>query len=87
MVEDTEIRIKGSRKGKNTQVRVDNDATNENEPEVIDNEADEDTDTDSDFDDGDKQYNFCTLAKLLKPMPKLTSRSYYSWSTHMKSFL
>ncbi|SYW82942.1 uncharacterized protein UHO2_04865 [Ustilago hordei] len=52
MVEDTEIRIKGSRKGKNTQVQVDNDATNENEPEVIDNEANKDTDSDSDFDDG-----------------------------------
>ncbi|SPC67512.1 uncharacterized protein UHOD_11763 [Ustilago sp. UG-2017b] len=71
MVEDTEMRTKGSRKGKNTQVRVDNDATNENEPEAIDNEADEDTDSDSNFDDGDKRYNFRTLAKLLEPMPKL----------------
>ncbi|SPC63223.1 uncharacterized protein UHOD_12074 [Ustilago sp. UG-2017b] len=87
MVEDTETRTKGSRKGKNTQVRVDNDATNENEPEAIDNEADEDTDSDSDFDDGDKQYNFRTLAKLLEPVPKLTSRNYYSWSAHVKSFL
>ncbi|SOV04531.1 uncharacterized protein UDID_17116 [Ustilago sp. UG-2017a] len=76
-----------SRKGKNTQVRVDNDATNENKPEAINNEADEDTDSDSDFDDGDKQYNFRTLAKLLEPVPKLTSRNYYSWSAHMKSFL
>ncbi|SPC62923.1 uncharacterized protein UHOD_11843 [Ustilago sp. UG-2017b] len=67
MVEDTETRTKGSRKGKNTQVRVDNDATNENELEAIDNEADEDTDSDSDFDDGDKRYNFRTLAKLLEP--------------------
>ncbi|KAJ1579093.1 hypothetical protein NDA15_005607 [Ustilago hordei] len=66
MVEDTEIRIKGSRKGKNTQVQVDNDATNENELEVINNEADKDTDSDSNFDDGD---------------------NYYSWSTHVKSFL
>ena len=87
MVEDTETRTKGSRKGKNTQVWVDNDATNENEPEAIDHEADKDTNSNSDFYDGNKQYNFCTLAKLLKPMPKLTSCSYYSWSTHMKSFL
>ncbi|SOV07528.1 uncharacterized protein UDID_19209 [Ustilago sp. UG-2017a] len=72
MVEDTETRTKGSRKGKNTQVWVDNDATDENEPEAINNEADEDTDSDSDFDDGDKRYNFCTLAKLLEPVPKLT---------------
>ncbi|SPC65486.1 uncharacterized protein UHOD_11078 [Ustilago sp. UG-2017b] len=87
MVEDTETRTKGSRKGKNTQVRVDNDATNKNEPEAIDNEADEDTDSDSDFDDGDKRYNFHTLAKLLEPMPKLMSRNYYSWNAHVKSFL
>ncbi|SOV09374.1 uncharacterized protein UDID_18568 [Ustilago sp. UG-2017a] len=87
MVEDTETRTKGSRKGKNTQVRVDNDATNENEPEAINNETDEDTDSDSDFDDGDKRYNFRTLAKLLEPVPKLTSRNYYSWSAHVKSFL
>ncbi|SOV09445.1 uncharacterized protein UDID_18603 [Ustilago sp. UG-2017a] len=82
MVEDTEMRTKGSRKGKNTQVQVDNDATNENELEAIDNEANEDTDSDSDFYDGDKRYNFCTLAKLLEPVPKLTSRNYYSWSAH-----
>ncbi|SOV06018.1 uncharacterized protein UDID_19253 [Ustilago sp. UG-2017a] len=87
MVEDTETRTKGSRKGKNTQVWVDNDATNENEPEAINNEADEDTDSNSDFDDGNKRYNFCTLAKLLEPMPKLMSRNYYSWSAHVKSFL
>ncbi|SYW79673.1 uncharacterized protein UHO2_04316 [Ustilago hordei] len=87
MVEDTEMRIKGSRKGKNTQVQVNNDAMNENEPEAINNEADEDIDSDSNFDDNDKRYNFRTLAKLLKPVPKLMSRSYYSWSTHMKSFL
>ncbi|SOV05388.1 uncharacterized protein UDID_18403 [Ustilago sp. UG-2017a] len=87
MVEDTETRTKGSRKGKNTQVWVDNDATNKNKPEAINNEADEDTDSDSDFDDGDKRYNFRTLAKLLEPVPKLTSRNYYSWSAHMKSFL
>ncbi|SYW82245.1 uncharacterized protein UHO2_00730 [Ustilago hordei] len=87
MVEDTKTRTKGSRKGKNTQVWVDNNATNKNEPEAINNEADEDTDSDSDFDDGDKRYNFRTLAKLLEPVPKLTSRNYYSWSAHMKSFL
>ncbi|SOV07074.1 uncharacterized protein UDID_18712 [Ustilago sp. UG-2017a] len=87
MVEDTETRTKGSRKGKNTQVRVNNDATNENEPEAINNEADKDTDSDSDFDDGNKRYNFRTLAKLLEPVPKLTSRNYYSWSAHVKSFL
>ncbi|SOV05043.1 uncharacterized protein UDID_17828 [Ustilago sp. UG-2017a] len=87
MVEDTETRTKGSRKGKNTQVRVDIDATNENEPEAIDNEANKDTDSDSNFDDGNKRYNFCTLAKLLEPVSKLMSRNYYSWSTHMKSFL
>ncbi|SPC62267.1 uncharacterized protein UHOD_12375 [Ustilago sp. UG-2017b] len=87
MVEDTETRTKGSRKGKNTQVRVDNDATNKNEPEAINNEADEDTDSDSDFDDGDKRYNFRTLAKLLEPVPKLMSRNYYSWSAHVKSVL
>ncbi|SYW83870.1 uncharacterized protein UHO2_03098 [Ustilago hordei] len=77
MVEDTKMRIKGSRKGKNTQVWVNNNATNENEPEAINNEADKDTDSNSDFND----------AKLLKPVPKLTSHSYYSWSAHVKSFL
>ncbi|KAJ1042205.1 hypothetical protein NDA10_000278 [Ustilago hordei] len=87
MVEDTETRTKGSRKGKNTQVRVDNNATSENEPEAINDEADGDTDSDSDFDDGDKRYNFRTLAKLLEPVPKLTSRNYHSWSAHVKSFL
>ncbi|KAJ1041486.1 hypothetical protein NDA10_002968 [Ustilago hordei] len=51
MVEDTETRTKGSRKGKNTQVWVDNDATNKNELEAIDNEANKDTNSDSDFDD------------------------------------
>ncbi|SYW81612.1 uncharacterized protein UHO2_00136 [Ustilago hordei] len=71
MVEDTEMRIKGSRKGKNTQVWVNNDATNENKPEAIDNEADKDTNSNSNFNDGDKRYNFHTLAKLLKPVPKL----------------
>ncbi|SYW81691.1 uncharacterized protein UHO2_00195 [Ustilago hordei] len=46
MVEDTETQVgastrtKGSRKGNMTQVRADNDATNKNELEVINNEAD-----------------------------------------------
>ncbi|SYW75210.1 uncharacterized protein UHO2_03604 [Ustilago hordei] len=67
MVEDTEIRIKGSRKGKNTQVQVDNDATNENELEVINNEADKDTDSDSNFDDGN---NWSTHVKsFLQSVP------------------
>ncbi|SYW81521.1 uncharacterized protein UHO2_00045 [Ustilago hordei] len=67
MVEDTEMRTKGSRKGKNTQVRVDNDATNENEPEAINNEADEDTDSNSDFDDGN---NWSAHVKsFLRSMP------------------
>ncbi|KAJ1029114.1 hypothetical protein NDA18_002742 [Ustilago nuda] len=34
-----------------------------------------------------KQYNFRTLVKLLEPVPKLTSQSYYSWNVHIKSFL
>ncbi|KAJ1585817.1 hypothetical protein NDA11_006397 [Ustilago hordei] len=93
MVEDTKTQVsasmktKGSRKGKATQVWADNDAMNENELDIIDNEADEDANSDSDFNDGNKQYNFCTLAKLLKPVLKLMSQSYYSWSTHVKSFL
>ena len=93
MVEDTEtqvsasMRTKGGRKGKMTQVQADNDATNKNELEIINNKADEEANSDLDFDSGDKQYNFCTLAKLLEPVPKLTSCSYYSWSTHIKSFL
>ncbi|SYW74488.1 uncharacterized protein UHO2_01354 [Ustilago hordei] len=67
MVEDTKIRIKGSRKGKNTQVRVDNDAMNKNKLEVIDKEANKDTDSDSNFDDGD---NWSTHMKsFLQSMP------------------
>ncbi|KAJ1044256.1 hypothetical protein NDA10_006062 [Ustilago hordei] len=34
-----------------------------------------------------KRYNFRTLVKLLEPVPKLTSQSYYSWNVHIKSFL
>ena len=93
MVEDTKTQVststktKGGRKGKTTQVQANNDATNKNEPEAINNKADEGADSNSNFNDGDKQYNFHTLAKLLEPVPKLTSHSYYSWSTHVKSFL
>ncbi|KAJ1581042.1 hypothetical protein NDA11_006948 [Ustilago hordei] len=58
MVEDTKTQVsastktKGSRKGKATQVWADNDATNKNEPEVIDNEANKDTNSNSDFNNG-----------------------------------
>ncbi|SOV04674.1 uncharacterized protein UDID_17165 [Ustilago sp. UG-2017a] len=64
---------------KSAQSRVDNEATNETEIEVPDDDADEETDSDSNLDNGSKQYNFCTLAKLLEPVPKLTA--------HIKSFL
>ncbi|KAJ1590241.1 hypothetical protein NDA12_005481 [Ustilago hordei] len=64
MVEDTETRTKGSRKGKNTQVWVDNDATNKNELEAIDNEANKDTNSDSDFDD-----DVIKEPERLKPKP------------------
>ncbi|SYW82374.1 related to RPN11 - 26S proteasome regulatory subunit [Ustilago bromivora] len=93
IVEETEpqagasARPKGGRKGKTVQVRTDNKSTNENEPEAVDNEVDEEADSNSDFDSGNKKYNFCTLAKLLEPVLKLTSCSYYSWSAHIKSFL
>ncbi|KAJ1028966.1 hypothetical protein NDA18_002599 [Ustilago nuda] len=93
MAEDTETQVsassrtKGSRKGKATQARVNNDAANENKQEAINNEANEDANSDSDFDDGDKRYSFCTLAKLLKSVPKLMSHNYHSWSAHIKSFL
>ncbi|SPC64808.1 uncharacterized protein UHOD_12116 [Ustilago sp. UG-2017b] len=50
-----------------------------------DNDADEEYD--SDLDDDNRRYDFHTLAKLLKLVPKLTSQNYYSWSTHVKSFL
>ncbi|KAJ1044626.1 hypothetical protein NDA10_001302 [Ustilago hordei] len=65
MVEDTETRTKGGRKGKNTQVRVDNNATSENEPEAINDEADEDTDSDSDFDDGNVRQETPEMEPLL----------------------
>ncbi|SOV08974.1 uncharacterized protein UDID_18216 [Ustilago sp. UG-2017a] len=41
----------------------------------------------SDDNDIGKRYSFHTLAKLLEPVPKLTSQNYYSWSTHVISFL
>ncbi|KAJ1028904.1 hypothetical protein NDA18_002927 [Ustilago nuda] len=81
-------RAKGGRKGKAPQPQVtDNEATNKTEVEVIDDEADEETDSNSDQDSSGKQYNFRTLAKLLEPVPKLTSQNYYSWNVHIKSFL
>ncbi|KAJ1026137.1 hypothetical protein NDA18_003796 [Ustilago nuda] len=93
MVEDTKAQVvaskaRGGRKGKAVQPRAaNNEATNEPDTRVINNDADEETDSDSDHDNGGKQYNFCTLAKLLEPVPKLTSHNYYSWNAHIKSFL
>ncbi|SOV08005.1 uncharacterized protein UDID_17259 [Ustilago sp. UG-2017a] len=93
MVQETEAqavasKVKGGRKGKATQPRVaDNEATNESDTEAIDDNANEEIDSDSDHDNDGKQYNFRTLAKLLEPVPKLTSHNYYSWSAHIKSFL
>ncbi|SYW81868.1 uncharacterized protein UHO2_00372 [Ustilago hordei] len=89
MTDNTEIqagasKAKGGRKGKVPQPQVpDNNATNETEIEV----TDEETDSDSDQNSSSKQYNFRTLAKLLEPVPKLMSQSYYSWNVHIKSFL
>ncbi|SOV08787.1 uncharacterized protein UDID_17732 [Ustilago sp. UG-2017a] len=86
MVQETEAqavasKVKGGRKGKATQPRVaDNEATNESDTEVIDNNADEEIDSDSDHDNDGKQYNFHTLAKLLEPVPKLTSHNYYKFN-------
>ncbi|SOV01892.1 uncharacterized protein UDID_18829 [Ustilago sp. UG-2017a] len=93
MVQETEAqavasKVKGGRKGKATQPRVaDNEATNESDTEAIDDNTDEEIDSDLDHDNDGKQYNFRTLAKLLEPVPKLTSHNYYSWSAHIKSFL
>ncbi|KAJ1036638.1 hypothetical protein NDA13_000169 [Ustilago tritici] len=92
MVEETKTqagasRAKGGRRGKATQSQVDNEATNKTEIKVPDDDASEETNSDSDLDNGGKQYNFCTLAKLLESVPKLTSHNYYSWSAHIKSFL
>ncbi|KAJ1571648.1 hypothetical protein NDA11_000142 [Ustilago hordei] len=91
MVDNAEMqagasRTKGGKKGKVSQLQAaNNEVTNETEVEVIDD--DEETGSDSDQDSGGKQYNFCTLAKLLKLVPKLTSQNYYSWNVHIKSFL
>ena len=60
---------------------------NDDDNGSVDDDANEETDSDSDLDSGGKQYNFCTLAKLLEPVPKLTSHNYYSWNAHIKSFL
>ncbi|SYW81977.1 uncharacterized protein UHO2_00462 [Ustilago hordei] len=93
MVEETKTqtstsRAKGGRKGKATQSQViDNKATNKTETKVPDNDANEETDSNSDLNNGVKQYNFCTLVKLLEPVPKLTSHNYYSWNAHIKSFV
>ncbi|KAJ1042254.1 hypothetical protein NDA11_006184 [Ustilago hordei] len=89
MTDNTKIqagasKAKGGRKGKVPQPRVpDNDATNKTEIEA----TDEETDSDSDQNSGSKRYNFRTLVKLLEPVPKLMSQSYYSWNVHIKSFL
>ena len=81
-------KAKGGRKGKAMQLQaVDNKATNESDTKVIYDDAEEETDSNSDHDNNRKQYNFCTLAKLLEPIPKLTSHNYYSWNAHIKSFL
>ena len=81
-------KAKGGRKGKIMQPQaVYNEATNKSDTEVIDDDAEEETDSDLDHDNNGKQYNFHTLAKLLEPVPKLTSHNYYSWSAHIKSFL
>ena len=66
---------------------IDNEATNKSDTKVIDNDAEEETDSDSDHNNNRKPYNFCTLEKLLEPIPKLTSHNYYSWNAHIKSFL
>ncbi|KAJ1035243.1 hypothetical protein NDA18_000839 [Ustilago nuda] len=49
--------------------------------------ADEELGSDSDDDDVGDCYNFRTLAKLLEPVPKLTTQNYHSWSAHIRLFL
>ncbi|SOV06192.1 uncharacterized protein UDID_19432 [Ustilago sp. UG-2017a] len=78
-------RARGGRKGKAVLAQTDNKATDKVEAKPIDEGVDEDSDSDSDTDS--KQYNFRRLAKLLEPVPKLTSCNYYSWNAHIKSFL
>ncbi|KAJ1038607.1 hypothetical protein NDA10_000790 [Ustilago hordei] len=80
-------KAKGGRRGKRAQPQADNEAINKTEVEVLNNNTNKGTDSDSDLDGDSKQYNFHTLAKLLEPVPKLTSHNYYSWSAHIKSFL
>ncbi|SAM76268.1 uncharacterized protein UBRO_20519 [Ustilago bromivora] len=82
---ETIRRARGGRKGKAVPAQTDNEATDEVEAEPIDEGVYEDSDSDSDTDS--KQYNFRGLAKLLEPVPKLTSRNYYSWNAHILSFL
>ncbi|SYW81755.1 uncharacterized protein UHO2_00259 [Ustilago hordei] len=92
MVEDTETRTKGSRKGKNTQVWVNNDAMNENEPEAINNEADEDTDSNSNFDDGN---NWSTHMKsflqsmphVMKHLEGMYNKKHLKWSCSLDDAL
>ncbi|SYW86286.1 uncharacterized protein UBRO2_06006 [Ustilago bromivora] len=72
---ETIRRARGGRKGKAVPAQTDNEATDEVEAEPIDEGVYEDSDSDSDTDS--KQYNFRGLAKLLEPVPKLTSRNYY----------
>ncbi|SYW81934.1 uncharacterized protein UHO2_00421 [Ustilago hordei] len=79
-------KAKGGRKGKIMQLRaIDNEATNKSDTKVINDNAKEETDSNSDHDNNGKQYNFHTLAKLLEPIPKLTSHNYYSWSAHINT--
>ncbi|SPC61126.1 uncharacterized protein UHOD_11242 [Ustilago sp. UG-2017b] len=82
---ETIRRARGGRKGKAVLAQTDNEATDKVEAKPIDEGVDEDSDSDSDTDS--KQYNFRRLAKLLESVPKLTSRNYYSWNAHIKSFL
>ncbi|SOV03332.1 uncharacterized protein UDID_18634 [Ustilago sp. UG-2017a] len=82
---ETIRRARGGRKGKAVPAWTDNEATDKIKAEPIDEGVDENSDSDSDIDS--KQYNFHRLAKLLEPVPKLTSCNYYSWNAHIKSFL
>ncbi|CCF49539.1 hypothetical protein NDA14_003809 [Ustilago hordei] len=84
MAEETETqasasKAKGGRRGKMAQLQADNKAINKMEVKVLNNNTNKgtDSDSDSDLDSDSKQYNFHTLAKLLKPVPKLTSHNYY----------
>ncbi|SYW76942.1 uncharacterized protein UHO2_05659 [Ustilago hordei] len=73
-----------TRKGKMPQqAQIDEEATNGNETEYFDNEDEGGSESDND----DDQYDYCTLAKILETVPKLTSCNYYSWSTLIKANL